>query len=47
MKTFLAVYIGTATAREKADWDAMPEAQRKQREQESVEIMECLAIPGQ
>lgn len=37
MKTFLAVYTGTATAREKAQWDAMPEAQRKQREQQGMQ----------
>lgn len=37
MKTFLAVYIGTATAREKSQWDAMPEAERKLREQRGIQ----------
>ena len=36
MKTFLAVYIGTATALEKANWNSMPEAERKQREQTGI-----------
>ncbi len=29
MKKFLAIYIGTAAAREKAGWDKMDEAKRK------------------
>lgn len=33
MKKFLAIYIGTATALEKSNWNARPEAQRKQIEQ--------------
>ena len=37
MKRFLAVYTGSATAREKADWDAMDEGERKQREQAGME----------
>lgn len=32
MKKFLAVYIGTASGREKSGWDQMDEAQRKDRE---------------
>lgn len=33
MKKFLAIYIGTADAFEKSGWNALPEAQRKLREQ--------------
>lgn len=33
MKTFLAVYTGTATSMEKSKWNEMPEAERTQREQ--------------
>lgn len=33
MKRFLAVYTGTATARERAEWDAMDPAARREREQ--------------
>lgn len=33
MKNFLAVYIGTATAMEKSNWNSLPEPERKQREQ--------------
>jgi len=29
MKKFLAIYIGTATAREKSEWDKMDETKRK------------------
>jgi hypothetical protein len=29
MKKFLAIYIGTATAHEKSEWDKMDEAKRK------------------
>ena len=29
MKRFLAIYIGTAGARERAQWDKMDEKQRK------------------
>src|SRR5688572_8086678 len=36
MKTFLAIYIGTAEAFEKSNWNARPEAQRKQIEQEGI-----------
>jgi hypothetical protein len=32
MKTFLAIYIGTAAARERSGWDALDEASRKERE---------------
>lgn len=36
MKNFLAIYIGTATAFDKARWSEMPEAERKQREQAGI-----------
>ena len=36
MKTFLAIYIGTAEAFDKSNWNARPEAQRKQIEQEGI-----------
>lgn len=36
MPRFLAIYIGTATAREKAEWDAMDAAKRQAREQEAL-----------
>jgi len=36
MKKFLAIYIGTAAAFEKSNWNARPEAQRKQIEQEGM-----------
>jgi hypothetical protein len=36
MKKFLAIYIGTAEAFEKSNWNARPEAQRKQIEQEGI-----------
>lgn len=36
MPRFLAIYIGTATAREKAAWDAMDPAKRQAREQEAM-----------
>ena len=32
MKKFLAIYIGTATAMERAQWNDMPEEKRKARE---------------
>lgn len=32
MAKFLAIYIGTATAREKAEWDTMDAARRRERE---------------
>jgi hypothetical protein len=32
MKTFLAIYTGTANARERSGWDKMDEHKRKQRE---------------
>jgi hypothetical protein len=32
MKKFLAIFIGSASAREKSGWDTMDEAKRKQRE---------------
>lgn len=37
MKTFLAVYIGTAAATEKSRWNALPEAERRQREQAGLQ----------
>jgi hypothetical protein len=36
MKKFLAIYIGTAQAFEKSNWNARPEAQRRQIEQEGM-----------
>lgn len=36
MKKFMAIYIGTAEAMEKSNWNARPEAQRKQIEQEGM-----------
>lgn len=36
MKKFLAIYIGTASAREKSDWDTLDEATRRQREQAGI-----------
>jgi hypothetical protein len=32
MKKFLAIYIGTALARERSKWNELPEARRKERE---------------
>jgi len=32
MKRFLAVYTGTHDAKSRADWDALPEAERRERE---------------
>jgi hypothetical protein len=37
MKRFLAIYIGTADAMEKSQWNAMPEAERKLREQAGMQ----------
>lgn len=37
MKTYLAVYTGTSTSQPKTDWDALPEAERKQREQAGMQ----------
>ena len=36
MKKFLAIYIGTAATFEKSNWNARPEAQRRQIEQEGM-----------
>jgi hypothetical protein len=36
MKKFVAIYIGTATALEKAQWNQMDEAKRKSREAEGM-----------
>ena len=36
MKRFLAVYTGTPDARGSSGWDALPEAERKQREAEGI-----------
>lgn len=33
MKQFLAVYTGTAASRQQSGWDALPEADRRTREQ--------------
>jgi hypothetical protein len=37
MKAFLAVYIGTATARERSGWDALGEDERKAREKAGMD----------
>jgi hypothetical protein len=37
MKRFLAIYIGTAAAHEKAQWDQMDEEKRKAREAAGME----------
>jgi hypothetical protein len=36
MKRFLAIYVGTATALEKAQWNQLDEAKRKAREAEGM-----------
>jgi hypothetical protein len=36
MKNFLAVYTGSATSREKSNWDSMDAAKRKEREAEGM-----------
>jgi hypothetical protein len=36
MKTFLAVYTGSAASFEKSAWSTLPEAERKQREQAGI-----------
>lgn len=36
MKKFLAIYIGTASALEKSQWNSMDEAQRKEREKSGI-----------
>lgn len=36
MKKFLAIYLGTPEALSKSNWNARPEAQRKQIEQEGI-----------
>jgi len=36
MKKFLAVYMGSASGAGKAKWDAMDEAQRKERERSGI-----------
>ena len=36
MKKFLAVYIGTASGREKSGWDQMDEAKRKDMEASGI-----------
>lgn len=37
MKSFLAMYIGTAAATEKSKWNSLPEAERKLREQRGMQ----------
>ena len=37
MKRFLAIYIGTAGARQRAEWDKLDEATRKRQEAEGME----------
>jgi hypothetical protein len=57
MKRFLAIYIGTEAALERSGWKKLDEETRKAREAsgikawmdfpgDSVEIMECLPLPG-
>jgi hypothetical protein len=36
MKTFLAIYTGTTTARERSGWDTLSDADRAKREQEGM-----------
>jgi len=36
MKTFLAMFIGSASARERSKWDALDEQQRQAREQSGM-----------
>jgi hypothetical protein len=36
MKKFLGIYIGTASAREKSEWDAMDETKRREQEQSGM-----------
>ncbi len=36
MKTFLAVYIGTPESMQKSQWNALSDAERKQREQAGI-----------
>jgi len=40
MKTFLAIYIGSAAAFERAGWQALPEATRREREAAGVKAWE-------
>ena len=37
MKKFMAIYIGTASAAEKANWNKMDDAQRRQKEQAGID----------
>lgn len=37
MTKYVAIYIGTAEARENSDWANMSEAERKEKEQEGME----------
>ncbi|MDY6945144.1 MAG: hypothetical protein SXG53_05455 [Pseudomonadota bacterium] len=37
MKNFLAVYTGTPATMQKSQWNALPEAERKQREQAGMQ----------
>ncbi|HEY0711569.1 MAG TPA: hypothetical protein VGF45_02780 [Polyangia bacterium] len=43
MKTFLAVYIGTASALEKAGWEQMDDERRRQIDAEGVKAWEAWA----
>lgn len=36
MPRFLAIYVGTATARAKSDWNSLPETERQWREAEGM-----------
>ena len=54
MKKFLAIYIGTADAFEKSNWNARPEAQRRQIEQAGMQAwaewgakhQQAILVPG-
>lgn len=37
MKTFLAIYLGTADAMQRSGWSTLDEGQRKQRQREGIE----------
>ena len=43
MKRFLAIYIGTATALEKAKWRELPEEERRARDAAGVQAWEAWA----
>lgn len=37
MKKFLAIYIGTTSARERSGWDELGDAERKKRERDGID----------